>query len=215
MSGNGQLGQERQDGQVLHWSARVLSADDLRRSLNGHRELHVGPATIVTPLALDELRRHGVRLSRQTEAVETKQDAQWGYAQEHPQPLVGSVMLALEREGLRFKSLGSSAKDSGTWARAVAECVARGECQAGVVFCSDPGLVCCVANKVKGVRAAAVLNVLQAGRAVTSIGANLLAVEMPGRTFFELRQIVRCLARPSTCPAGVACTLQELENAHR
>ena len=87
----------------------------------------------------------------------------------------------------------------------------------GVVFCHDPGLVCCVANKVPGLRAAAVTTVAQAARATLTLGANLLAVEMPGRTYFEMRQILRLLCdgrRPVR--HGVACTLQELDgHAHR
>jgi ribose 5-phosphate isomerase RpiB len=87
-----------------------------------------------------------------------------------------------------------------------------------VIFCSDAGLLCCVANKVAGLRAAPANTVAQAARATLSLGANLIAVEMPGRTFFEVRQIIRtcCLAAPPACPAGVACTLQELDgHAHR
>jgi ribose 5-phosphate isomerase RpiB len=96
--------------------------------------------------------------------------------------------------------------------------VARGECRGGVVFCPDPALVCCVANKVPGLRAAAVLTVAQAVRAAHSLGANLLAVEMPGRTFHEVRQILRvvCESGGTACPDGVGCVLRELDgHAHR
>jgi ribose 5-phosphate isomerase RpiB len=86
-----------------------------------------------------------------------------------------------------------------------------------VVFCEDPGLVCCVANKVAGLRAVAVSTISQAARATLTLNANLLAVEMPGRTYFEVRQILRTLCNGSgICPEGVACTLQELDgHAHR
>jgi ribose 5-phosphate isomerase RpiB len=87
-----------------------------------------------------------------------------------------------------------------------------------VVFCDDAGLLCCVANKVAGLRAALANTVAQAAQATLTLGANLLAVEMPGRTFFEVRQILRtcCSAAAPACPAGVACTLQELDgHAHR
>ena len=96
-------------------------------------------------------------------------------------------------------------------------CVKRGECCGGVIFCGDPGLICCVANKTVGVRATAATTVSQAARATLTLGANLIAVEMPGRTFFEIRQILRTLCLTATaCPADVACTLQELDgHAHR
>jgi hypothetical protein len=40
---------------------------------------------------------------------------------------------------------------------------------------------------------------------------------MPGRTFFEVRQMLRMLLEGSrVCPDGVACTLTELDgHAHR
>jgi len=58
--------------------------------------------------------------------------------------------------------------------------------------------------------------VTQAARAVRTLAANLLAVEMPGRTFFEVRQILRICCAPAVCPADLAGTLQELDgHAHR
>jgi hypothetical protein len=132
---------------------------------------------------------------------------------------VHSAVRALERDGLTLKEL--HAKEAGSpcrWAQAVAQCVAQCECQGGVAFCQDPGLLCCVVNKVAGLRAVAVATVGQAIRAMRTLGANLLAVEMPGRTFFEVRQILRTLCLPGepTCPPAVAGILKELDgHAHR
>jgi ribose 5-phosphate isomerase RpiB len=217
MNDNGQDGKEN-DAQVMHWQGRLLCADDLRRSFNGHRELVLLPGTVITPLAADELRGLGIRISRLVKSIEKAgANDTWGYAQEQPQPLVTSVLQSLGREGLHLKPLqADQAKESSTWARAVANCVARGECRGGVVFCADPGLTCCVANKIKGLRAAAVMNVQQAARALKTLGANVIAIEMPGPTFFEIRQMIRCLVKSSTCPDKVACVLQELDgHAHR
>jgi hypothetical protein len=142
----------------------------------------------------------------------------WAYGVDRPHVLVESAVRALGREGLAVRPLPIRAGELPCrWARAVAECLARGECAGGVLFCEDPGLVSCVANKVHSLRAVAVTTVAQASRATLTLGANLLAVEMPGRTFFEVRQILRTLfmATPA-CPDGVACTLRELEaHAHR
>jgi hypothetical protein len=133
--------------------------------------------------------------------------------------MVECAVRAVRREGLVVREWPAPGRElTCRWARAVAECVAAGECSGGVLFCADPGLVCCVANKVPGLRAAAVATVQQAARATLSLAANLLVVEMPGRTFFELRQILRtlCVARRPLCPDGVACTLRELDgHAHR
>jgi ribose 5-phosphate isomerase RpiB len=141
-----------------------------------------------------------------------------GIAQERPYPLVECALRALSRDGIDFRVWQGAERDAVCrWSRAVAECVAQGECEAGAIFCQDPGLACCVANKLSGVRAASVATVSEAARATLSLGANLLLVEMPGRTFFEVRQILRILATtPQSCPDVVACTLRELDgHAHR
>lgn len=213
MSGNGQHA-------TLHWAGKVLSAEDVRTQVNGHREIMVSRVTIVTPLAVDDLRARGVRLIRGDVVKPEKQAAPtaWGYAQDRPNATVQSAMQAAAREGMIFKELNASGEPcSPAWAKALAECVTRGECHGGVVFCYDPGLVCCVGNKLPGLRAANVSSVAQTAKAVLTLGVNLVAVEMPGRTFFELRQILRTLCTASSgCPQALASTLQELErHAHR
>jgi hypothetical protein len=140
----------------------------------------------------------------------------WGIAQDRPYPMVQFALSVLARAGAPLRQLPAACVGPGCdWAKSLAECVARGDCCGGVVFCEDPGLVCCVANKVPGLRAAAVATVAQAARATRTLGVNLLAVEMPGRTFFEVRHILGSLCRPA-CPDGVACTLRGLDgHAHR
>jgi hypothetical protein len=219
MNGNGQVREATAGEHVLRWSGRVVAADDLRRSLNGHRELLVAPAAVITPLALEQLRERGVQIRREPAVKKAAAGPVWGYAQDRPHPMVRSAVQALERDGLPWRELPPAAPDAPCrWAKALAECVSCGECKGGVVFCQDPGLVCCVANKVAGLRGVAVVTVAQAARAVLTLGPNLIAVEMPGRTFFEIRQILRVLCEPgqAACPPGVACTLQELDgHAHR
>lgn len=215
MNGNGRSA-VAYDGQSLAWPRRVLSLDDLRRNLNGHRELLLNRDTVVTPLAEEELRTNGVRIARQQPAVSTP-GATWGHGQDRPYPMVQSAIQALAREGLALRQWPEMRSLPCRWALEVAECVASGGCAGGVLFCSDPGLACCVANKVPGLRAVPVCTVQQAARATLGLAANLLVVEMPGRTFFEVRQILRTLIDGSRrCPDGVACTLTELDGyAHR
>jgi hypothetical protein len=207
MSGNGQ-----HDDQVLSWPKRLLSADDLRRHLNGQRELQLLPRTVVTPLAADELRARGVRITWQSPPPAGKPPsfAGWGYAQERPDTLVAAAVQALERDGVSLVSLPSSVGE-------IAAQIAASSCAGAVFFCGDPVVVCCIANKHSGLRAAAVLTAAHAARARVSLGANLFAVELPGRTYFELRQILRTIATaPATCPADLADTLKELDgHAHR
>lgn len=217
MSANGPTMNGSSHSGVLRWQGRVVAVEDLHRSLNGHRELLVPARAIVTPLAAEDLRARGVRITREAEPTKQSTPATWGIGQERAQPLVASAVRALERDGIVLWELPGCTGSECDWAKAVAERVASGECQGGVLFCGDPGLVCCVANKVAGLRAVPVITVAQAARATLTLAANLLVVEMPGRTYFEVRQILRTLCESSAvCPPGVACTLQELDgHAHR
>ncbi len=218
MSANGQPGKDTGAGQVLYWTGRVLCAEDLRVHLNGQRGLIVSFGTVITPLAADQLRAAGIGVTRQPrDTASAKRQACWGVGQDSPYPVVAAALAALQRDGLKLQALGRLADKPESWARAMAEGVARGECTGGVVFCQNAGLIACVANKVAGVRAAAILSVPQAAIARHNLGANLAAVEMPGRTLFEIRQIVRTLCgQDPACPPGVACVLKELDgHAHR
>src|SRR5947207_2735523 len=149
MNRSGVLSDAGDDGHVLHWPGRVLAADDLRRSLNGHREVVLAPAAVVTPLAGEHLRAAGIPVRRREAAPVQAAGACWGYAQDRPHPLVASALQALGRDGIHLAELpAAGASLPCRWAHAVAACVARADCRGGVLFCVDPGLVCCVANKV-------------------------------------------------------------------
>jgi hypothetical protein len=199
---------------VLSWPKRLLSADDLRRHLNGQRELHLLPRTVITPLAADELRARGVRITWQlpSPGITPQPPATWSYAHEQPDALIAAAVQALQRDAIHLSHIPASSL------RDLAERIARGAIPGLVFFCVEPTLACCIANKHSGLRAAPVFTPAHATRARTSIAANLYAVEMPGRTFFELRQILRTIAAapPPPCPAPLATTLQELDgHAHR
>lgn len=143
----------------------------------------------------------------------------WGYGVEgKPSAMLQAALRTLRRNGTPPQELPACDGPACDWVRRVAECLHDGTCRAAVLFCEDAGLACCVANKVPGVRAAAVWTVGQGRRAVERLGANLLVVETEGRTFYECKELLRlcCEHTPACCPPGVACTLQELDgHAHR
>jgi hypothetical protein len=217
MTGNGRITDTTHNGEALHWPGRVVTAQALERTLNGHRRLVLPPGAVVTPLAQEHLRHHGIHVDQQ-ETPQANKVTAWGMTQEREHPLIQSAVQSLGREGVALRHLPALRQNAvGHWAREVAACVAAGVCCGGVVFCGDPGLFCCVSNKVPGLRAVPASSVLQAVRATVSLGANLLAVEMPGRTYFEIKQILRllCTGHDPRCPDGVACTLRELDgHAH-
>lgn len=143
----------------------------------------------------------------------------WGYAVERSAPPMLQAALRSVRNGtLEPKSLPACDGETCRWFRAVADCLAKGECGQAVLFCDDSGLACCVANKVPGVRAVAVNSVSQAEQALARLGPNLLIVELAGRTFYEFKQLLRlcCNCDGANCPPNIACVLEELDgHAHR
>jgi hypothetical protein len=144
-----------------------------------------------------------------------RKPAGWAYAVEGKPSTMLEIALRSVRQQPR--PLPECNGEACVWVRDVAACLARGDCRVVVLFCTDAGLACCVANKVPGVRAVAVEGVGQAVRALQSLGANLLVVEMAGRTYYECRELLRlCREHPSACPPGLACVLEELDgHAHR
>jgi hypothetical protein len=141
----------------------------------------------------------------------------WGYAVEgRPSTMLQIALRAVHRNGHSPQSLPECKGESCGWIRQVAECLRSGRCRTAVLFCRDACLACCVANKVPGVRAAAVGTVGQAARALEQLGANLLVVEMAERTYFECKEMLRLCCEGAACPPNVAAILQELDgHAHR
>ena len=162
--------------------------------LQGHEEVLVAATTIITPLAAEEsaLEGSGSRGNRQWSRLQ--RHSLWAQAQERSDPLVQSALRAVQREGMMVGEFPVSQGTSfGGLGSDLGRALGKGTYRGLICFCGDPGLVCCVANKVAGVRAVAVTTVAQAVRGLRTLAANLLAVEMPGRTLFEVRQILHLL----------------------
>lgn len=190
---------------VFSWSGRVLTWEDLRSRLAGVRELAIGTQTIVSPMVLDELRDRKITLRRGAPTTNgpqaTPKSTGPGVAVEQADGIVSGVVSALQKEGLSFQTWAPKGSNLAGWAWSLGLLVKETN-QTGIALVSDPALVACVAAKVAGVRPAQVLSALQVTRAMKGFGANLLAIEMPGRTFFELKQILRAAA--ATIPGSAA-----------
>ncbi len=141
----------------------------------------------------------------------------WGYAIEgRPSTMLQVALRSVNRNGHSPQVLPECKGEACDWIRSVADCLRSGRCRTAVLFCRDSCLACCIANKVPGVRAAAVGTVAQAARALEQMGANLLIVEMADRTYFECKELLRLCCAGADCPPNIACILQELDgHAHR
>lgn len=89
------------------------------------------------------------------------------------------VMKHLEERGIEYKDFGcpdKSSCDYPDFGRAVAESVASGECEKGIVICTTGIGISITANKVKGIRCALCADVLSAELTRLHNDANVLAM---------------------------------------
>ena len=205
---------------VLCWPGRLLSADDLRRHLTSQRELVLLPRTIVTPLAADELRAkrraHHAGNRRRRTSDRGQRAGMW--ATRRRPPTRWSTSARRRHWNAMGVTLAATLATNGDPARAIAASGRRRDCRGGVVFCDDPGLVCCVANKVAGLRAVAVSNVAADRRVQSNLGAEPARRRDAGPDVFRGSADAADDRRAATrrCPDGLANVLQELDgHAHR
>jgi len=214
MGVNGQPDQASFNGAKLDWTSRVLSAEDVRARLNGQLELILRSDTVITPSAHDELRSRRIRVIRQDALPQQTATRGWGYAQDRPYAIVQSVAGALKREGSLLSEIDlKHDRVLCRWAQAVAESIHDGSFCGILAFCEDTSLVCCVANKVVGLRAVAVHPGLRARACLGGVGANFVAIDVARQTFFELKQLVQAICRQNepVCSGELASVIGELE----
>jgi len=88
-----------------------------------------------------------------------------------------TIKQYLVGRGIEVRDFGTTGKESvdyPDYGRLVAEAVAAGECERGVLVCSTGIGMSIVANKVKGVRAAVVYNVDVAVQSKAHLDSNVL-----------------------------------------
>ena len=90
-----------------------------------------------------------------------------------------AVVAHLKEQGIEFKDYGCYDKNScdyPIYGRAVAEAVAKGECEKGIVICTTGIGISITANKVKGIRCALCADTLSAKLTRLHNDANVLAM---------------------------------------
>jgi len=177
----------------------VVSLADVQGKLTGVTRLVVGRGAVITPAARDELNKHKVaiasRVSQPTDksvgaklllgSAETNYESTW-------------LVAALRKERVEIEQLPhvglTGVLDE------LCEAIFKGG-QRGVLLTSQAAAAVCLANRHHGVRCVLATSVRGTAEAVDAVGANLLIVDPDGRSVFELRSLVRQLARAAAlCP---------------
>jgi hypothetical protein len=176
------------------FDGRVLAAEHLPRRLPGVTRVVVRQGTIVTPLAREDLSQRGIIIGHDAPASAVAKvaptSALWvGSDRDYPFLGLGLRMAGSGLERATVRETAALAADAGRWKR-------ENMAGAAVIFTSLPEMVAWEAGRVSGTPSAAVSGVSQAIRALATLERPILAVEMPGRTAYEIRQILR-LADPA------------------
>ena len=104
------------------------------------------------------------------------------------------IIKHLEEKGIEYKDFGcysEEAVDYPVYGLKVAEAVASGECDAGVLMCGTGIGISISANKVKGIRAAVTTNTFMAEMTKRHNNANIIALGGRVVTPEEAKEIVK------------------------
>ena len=191
--------QPAKDQASLALSGRVIAIADLAGRLDGVQVVVVPRMAIVTPAARDLLRERGVTLASRASPAETRTAVRLTLGVAETRCDAAELVRSVREDGVEVEQLARSGLASVV--EELANQIARGG-RLGLLLTDNPLAALCRANRHRGVRAATGNNVLEVGRALAAIGANLLIVEPQGRGAFALRQAARAFCRgASGCSA--------------
>jgi hypothetical protein len=186
----------------------VVTLASLDGRLDGVNRVVASSTAVVTPAVRDELRERGITLERGESGgqLATATQRKLVFASAKGRCDTDAIARALRATGVELETIECSGM-----ANTVGELACRiaGEGVMCVVATSRPAAAACVANRHTGVRAAAVASVDDVDRAISEVGANLLAIDVVGTSTHVLRMAVRRFAElsPCNCPAEFAACL--------
>lgn len=184
----------------------IITADLLEKSVRPGQKLWIGRTSILTPSARDWLHSKQSSWSRiekhgGTASTSMGIRSRWQIILQTVTPTVRAL-----HDSLRRLSEAWTVEVVGQPREAVALAtnqISTAECDGVVIFTEQAELIACQANRNDRVRAAVIQNAKQWDQVVRTLGANVVCVCPIGRTFMELRSLLRDVAgtRPMT-PAG-------------
>lgn len=180
--------------QATQLTDSVITADVLAEKVAVGSRIVVGARAIVTPSARDWLRHnnveliHGASATGATSSVENQSDRL---------VITHSVSQTIDRVlddagrpangGWNRKSVGSADEAAN---KAIGE-LRREVARLIVVLTDEPEVVACLTNRNEKVKAAVVADAAAVARVKTGLNGNVFVIDPTGRSFFELRNILR------------------------
>jgi len=183
---------ETNNGQATQLVESVITAEVLAENGSGRSDITVGPRAIVTPSAHDWLRHHKVKLIRgatATTASSAKTSDRLVIVHSADQT-VDRVLDDASRQSNGGWNRNSVESAEHAAKKAIGE-FRRESSRVIVVLTSEPEVVACLANRNEKVKAAVVADAAAVARVKSGLGGNVFVIDPTGRSFFELRNMLR------------------------
>jgi ribose 5-phosphate isomerase RpiB len=187
----------------------AILLEDLRRE---DREIRLPEGALLTPAARDWLKEHSLPVT--WEKAPGGGPAKLAAVMDPSLAELRMIRAMLDRGGRLAEVIEPVGGRSGIVAATRRLCgkVARREVAKGVVLAQDGAVPVCVANKHNGIRAALGVNIPMVEEAARSLGVNLLVLEYPTLTTYQMRQMIeRLLAGPTAAPPETSATIENIE----
>ena len=184
----------------------IITADLLETSVSPGLSLRIGRSSILTPSARDWLHAKHTAWSRQEKSGSTSAGpmgtkGRWQIILQTVTPTVKALHEGLRRlsEGWKIELVGQPSE-----AAAMATgLICTAGCDGVVIFTEQAELIACKANRNDKVRAAVIQNSKQWESVMRTLSANVVCISPIGRTFIELRNLLRdCAGTKPKTPAG-------------
>lgn len=172
-------------------SERVITGDLLERSVNGHRRIQIAAKAVLTPSAREFLRKSDVEWSRlDGQASRSAGASLWKAIVLQAPPVVTGAVEDMMRSGWQRELVGSAREA----VEQVSSSICRGEAAGVVVFSEQADAIVCRANRNEKVRGAVASDVKHLDAIRREMGANLIGIRPQGRSYFELRNLLRAFS---------------------
>ncbi len=181
---------------VVNLIEPVITASLLQETVHNTKSVHIGAKALLTPAAKDWLQSRKITWSR-TPAGKVSADTGKSHIRRRVlvstvTPAVKSLQATLEREpsGWGAELIGRALEAVETAVRMLS----TAEAELLLVFSDQADVIACYANRSPKVRAIVATTAEQLAGVARRVGANLLAVDPTGRSFIELRNLLRAAA---------------------
>lgn len=170
---------------------RVVTEAVLESKLNGAKTVRFSPKAVLTPTARDFLRINKIEWSvaERANASPSKETQSWA-------AVVVSATSAVERAladmlPTASRELLSCPDDAATFA--ISE-LSRAGFDSAIIFAKQTHRTACLANRHSAVKAVAVRDAAEVQTVRRQLRANVWCLDPSGKTYFELRNILKAIA---------------------